>query len=110
ARRMDRIAAGIESEFPNLLQIGARELAEKLAGTPDKRPALYDVRTVAEFEVSHLPGAKRVSPNVRIRHLIPQLDPSRTSVFYCTVGYRSSSVVHFLREAGFTNAAVLRGS
>jgi rhodanese-related sulfurtransferase len=106
--RWELIKWQIARTFPEVPTITTEELAAMLAH--GQRPLLLDVRTRAEFEVSHLPGA---------RHVEPKSDPNRVEVparkdasivTYCAVGYRSAEFARALRAAGFTNVRNLEGS
>ena len=98
------VKARIRKEFPAVPQISTGDLAAKL-GT--EKPLLLDVRTQAEFDVSHIAGARRVEPGAT-----PDLGVARDTpiVTYCSVGYRSSAVAQRLREAGYTRVQNLEGS
>ena len=50
------------SKFRDERWITTRQLADWLADRHRPAPVLLDVRTPAEWEVSHLPGARRVDP------------------------------------------------
>src|SRR4051794_22095731 len=54
------INAKIRAEFPEVRRLTTAELVAALAR--GKKPVLLDVRTKAEFDVSHLEGAIRVEP------------------------------------------------
>ncbi len=95
------IKARIAKEFPNVKSISTADLA-----TAKAKPVLLDVRTAAEFAVSHLPGAQRVDPDAKTIAL-PRDTPIVT---YCSVGYRSAKLAQRLQEAGFTNVRNLDGS
>ena len=62
---------------------------------------LFDVREAAEFEVSRLAGAIRVSPRSRAAEVIAAVPCDRlagaTAVFYCAVGVRSARLVNRLQ-------------
>jgi rhodanese-related sulfurtransferase len=60
-------------------------------------PLILDVRTAAEFEVSHLPGAIRVEPEGPLPELPPHEGPV---VVYCSVGWRSATWGERLRQSG----------
>lgn len=47
----------IHREFPDVARMQTSELAELLNNPKEQRPLLLDVRTKAEFDVSHLAGA-----------------------------------------------------
>ena len=95
------IKARIAKEFPNVKTIGTAELAKV-----EPKPVLLDVRTAAEFDVSHLAGARRVDPDAASVSL-PKNTPIVT---YCSVGYRSAKLAQRLQEAGFTDVRNLEGS
>ena len=97
------IKARIAKEFPNVKSIGTAELAKV-----QPKPVLLDVRTAAEFDVSHLAGARRMDPEAAAASVtLPKNTPIVT---YCSVGYRSAKFAQRLQEAGFTNVRNLEGS
>ncbi|XP_072909179.1 uncharacterized protein [Hemitrygon akajei] len=62
-----------------------------------------DVRSPAEYEVSHLEGAIRVDPQTTdMEKVVKELglagSPERTVVCYCTVGYHASQMAQKLSE------------
>ena len=96
------------SEFPDVPRITTAELAEWLNDSSRPAPLLLDVRTQAEFEISHLARAKHVEPNAPPSAIREAKE--RPIVTYCSVGYRSGAFAKKLRDAGFTNVANLEGS
>ena len=97
------IKARIAKEFPNVKSIGTAELAKV-----EPKPVLLDVRTAAEFDVSHLAGARRADPEATAASVaLPKNTPIVT---YCSVGYRSAKFAQRLQDAGFTNVRNLEGS
>jgi len=56
------LRASLRTQFPGVEWITTRELADLLEDRHRARPLLLDVRTVEEWSVSHLPGARRVDP------------------------------------------------
>ncbi len=58
--------------------------------------ALFDVRTAAEFEAGHLPGAIRIEPGTPASEILrlhrDKLEEGPV-VFYCAVGVRSSRLM-----------------
>lgn len=106
---LEEVMADVRAEFPEIQRIDPAELAPMLApgSTP---PQLFDVRSPEEFEVSHLPGASRMPPNASLRMAGALLDRTRPAVLYCSIGYRSASLVDSLRRAGWTNVWQLEGS
>jgi len=81
-----------------------------LADTNRPPPVLLDVRTEAEYAVSHLPGARRVDSRASASQVVGPLERGRAVVTYCSVGYRSSQMAARLQKAGRTNVFNLDGS
>jgi rhodanese-related sulfurtransferase len=96
--------------FPTVEWITTEQLADWLADKKRQPPVLLDVRTEEEWNVSFLPGARRVDPNASIEQVIPGLPKETPIVTYCAVGYRSGELATKLRAAGFTNVWNLEGS
>lgn len=100
----------IRAKYPNVRRITTGELADWLADSKKLAPVLLDVRTEAEWAVSHLPGARRVDPNATADVAGAGIPKDAPIVTYCAVGYRSSETANRLRLAGFTNVQNLEGS
>ena len=100
----------VRQDFPDVEHVSADELSRLMEMTPDNAPILLDVREEAEYAVSHLPNAVRVQPGTDRSAFLDTLDHDAPIVAYCSVGYRSSELVHKLRERGFTNIRNLEGS
>lgn len=100
----------VRSKFPLVRQLQPAELAALLKEEQLRKPILLDVRTQAEFDVSHLPGARRVEPDARPANVKASLDPNRPVVLYCSVGFRSSALAEKLMKAGMTDVFNLEGS
>lgn len=98
----------IRREFPKVPRISTAELATWLQDAQRAQPLLLDVRTRAEYEVSHLPGAVHVSPDAPAETIHEAHD--RPIVTYCSVGYRSGAFAQRLIAAGYTRVANLEGS
>ncbi|MCW8133993.1 MAG: rhodanese-like domain-containing protein [Planctomycetota bacterium] len=103
------IKQAIREKFPEVPQTSTQELAGALSGGATPAPLLFDARTEAEFDVSHLPGARRVTAD-DLEALAGELDKAQPIVCYCSVGYRSSALAEKLRAAGFTRVSNLEGS
>lgn len=100
----------IDQKFPHVAKITTRELAALLADRRAEQPFLLDVRTQAEFEVSHLQGAHHVEPESDLTDVMLPARKSAPIVTYCAVGYRSAGFAEKLQTAGFTNVRNLDGS
>ena len=91
----------IDAQHSGLRWMSSRELAARMARRSSEKPILLDVRTEAEFAVSHLEGARRIDPdNPDLSSL--DLSPKSTVVVYCSVGYRSAAIVERLKRSGVT--------
>lgn len=72
-------------------------------------PLLLDVRTPAEFWVSHLVGARFVNADSIATVTLPNLDRNRNVVVYCSVGARSEKLGERLLAVGFRHVRNLDG-
>ena len=102
------VNARIRSEFPEVQRITTGELAGWLQDPQRPQPVLLDVRTKAEFAVSHLARAEHVEPEASPS--VIRLPKDERIVTYCSVGYRSGRFAKKLSDAGFTNVVNLEGS
>lgn len=102
------VNAKIHHEFPDVPRMQTAELAELLNKANDQKPLLLDVRTKAEFDVSHFAGATRIEPGADVTKL--DLPKDKPIVTYCSVGYRSAALAKKLRDAGYTHVTNLEGS
>ncbi len=102
------VNAKIRSEFPDVPRMDTSELAAALNDLKQPKPLLLDVRTQAEFDISHLAGATRVEPGADVTTLA--LSKDKPIVTYCSVGYRSAALAKKLRDGGYTNVTNLEGS
>jgi len=100
----------LRHKFPKVEWISTDELADWLADKRRPAPVLLDVRTVEEWNVSHLPGARRVEPTADAESAAAGLAKETPIVTYCAVGYRSGEIADRLRAAGFKNVRNLEGS
>lgn len=107
---LEKMKALVHERFPGVKHLTPSELAAWLADTNRVAPVLLDVRTRAEFDVSHLKGARWVDPEIKAAALLPTLPRDRPVVLYCSVGYRSADCATRLLRAGFTNVINLEGS
>ena len=102
------VNAKIRRDFPNVQRISTTELAAWLADSTRPAPLLLDVRTRAEFDLSHLARARQVEPESPASVISEPKD--QPIVTYCSVGYRSGAFAEKLRAAGFTRVVNLEGS
>ncbi len=102
------INATIRSQFPDVPRITTAELAQWLNDPSRPAPLLLDVRTPAEFEVSHLAHAERIDPEASAAAV--HAEKNRPIVTYCSVGYRSSKIARALIKVGYKDVRNLGGS
>jgi len=104
------IEANIAREFPDVRQLDTAELAAWGDDPTRDQPLIVDVRTMEEYEVSHLPGARHAETADEVMKLWNAEARKRPVVVYCSVGWRSSVVADALRDAGPPEVWNLRGS
>jgi rhodanese-related sulfurtransferase len=100
----------LRNRFSRVTWITTAQLADWLANKNRPPPVLFDVRTEDEWNVSHLPNARRVDPNASIETATTGIPKETSIVTYCAVGYRSGALATKLRAAGFTSVWNLEGS
>ncbi|MCO4793890.1 MAG: rhodanese-like domain-containing protein [Bacteriovoracaceae bacterium] len=89
----------------------SKEQAHKLV--KEQKALLLDVRTLIEFKLKHIPGAKRISigdveeSKTKIEKMAG--GKSKPIVVYCMSGGRSSKAKSILEKSGFTNVHNLGG-
>ncbi|WP_174581622.1 rhodanese-like domain-containing protein [Candidatus Methylacidithermus pantelleriae] len=98
----------IQERFPHAKSLSSMELARWLEDSSRNPPVLVDLRSVEEYEVSHLRGAIRVSPRPQAWRLwrLPK-DPGPI-VAYDSVGWRSAAFVEELTRWGVEQAWYLK--
>lgn len=101
----------VHDSFPEVPQLEGEALAAWLEDPERQPPILLDVRAPAEFEVSHLGGARRAEPGGGdIDRVLDGVAKDQPIVAYCSVGYRSSELARKLMERGFSEVYNLDGS
>ncbi len=100
----------LRHRFPKVEWITTQQLSDWLADKHREKPVLLDVRTEAEWNVSHLRDARRVDPSAPTENASEGISKDAPIVTYCAVGYRSGDLATRLREAGFTHVQNLEGS
>jgi rhodanese-related sulfurtransferase len=84
--------AEVARRWPQIGHVTPAQLATRIA---EGRVVLFDVRTPAEYAVSHLPGAIRVDADMRTSAFLERHGDGvkgKAVVFYCSVGRRSSGL------------------
>jgi len=98
----------IAHDFPQVKRITPAQLAAWLQDPKRPPPVLLDVRTAAEYEVSHLQKAERVPPGSPAS--VIQIPKDQPIVTYCSIGYRSGAFAETLEGAGYTHVLNMEGS
>jgi rhodanese-related sulfurtransferase len=86
--------------------VSAAQLKAELA-KPDA-PIVLDVRTLGEYEGSHLAGAVHI-PVDDLRLKIERLPKHRRILVYCRAGFRAHLAVRILKQRGFADVANVTG-
>jgi rhodanese-related sulfurtransferase len=107
---LGKMIVKVRQKFPGVKQLSTTNLAAWLADASRPQPQLLDVRTPKEYAVSHLVGARQISPNAKAEAVLDTLDQQRPVVVYCSVGYRSCQFVERLQAAGLVQVMNLEGS
>lgn len=100
----------VRQAFPEVPQMSTQQLTAMRADDTAPGIVLLDARSSTEFKVSHLPGAVLASNTRMALEALEAIDPVRTVVVYCSVGYRSSQLAEKLRARGIENVFNLEGS
>ncbi len=86
---------------PEVKRVNVEE-GDKLRTRPNT--VVLDVRSKAEFEKGHLPGAVNIDINsTRFAEDIGGLDKSKTYLVNCALGMRSARACKRMSTLGFTN-------
>ena len=87
-------------------RISAQELARRLASA--EAPAVLDVRSNAEWQSGHIPGALHIEAgDLPLKeHPIPE---ERLTIVHCAHANRSTVSISVLKQRGYKNIALLRG-
>lgn len=89
----------IREKFPKVPVLTVPELRTWQADATRAKPLLIDVRSAAEFAVSHLPGAVWAKDEAQVIALAAQASAQPAQVvLYCSVGYRSARIAEKILE------------
>ncbi len=109
------VEAAIAAQF-SVDETSTKDLAAALASADSASYLLFDVREPAEYERSHVRGARRLAPDTKgdaFEKRFGDKASGKHLVFYCSVGYRSSVMAVRVRDsamkAGALSVANLRG-
>jgi len=108
ARSASTWKALISTRYPDVRWVEPETLIKWMTGSMPNELVLLDVRTPEEQNLSHLRGAHRLDardPDIEAL----SIPAGATVVVYCSIGYRSASIVEDLQRAGITNVYNLEG-
>ena len=97
-------------KFPDVQWIDRADLARWREDPGRTQPLLIDARTKPEYQVSHLRDALLIDPSRPSLRPLKTLAKNDPIVVYCSVGYRSARLAHWLGGQGYTNVRNLAGS
>lgn len=104
------IKQSIHEGHPGMPQTTTAQLRLWLADASRAPPLLLDSRAPAEYEVSHLQGA-RLAPSLSAAlRVLEGRAKDAPVVVYCSVGVRSAALVQQLMREGWLNVSNLDGS
>ena len=94
--------------FTPVKSIDANQARKLISDNDPKQLTILDVRQPAEYEQSHLPGA-RLIPLPELNERLKELDPKIPTVVYCAVGGRSRVAAQMLNGNNFEKIYNLTG-
>src|SRR5262245_56122815 len=97
--RWGRVKEEVRQRFPNIQRISGDELSEWLTKPASTHPLLLDARSEAEYNTSHLPGARRAVDTPSQLGIEGKLD--RKLVVYCRVGFESPAIAQSYINRGY---------
>lgn len=101
---IDQVTGRVMKNFPHVSAIDPHLLQKKqtLKNLP---PIIFDVRSKEEYDVSHLPAAMQLAPEISIEQFdrkyggLLRLNPQRKIMFYCYIGYASFAMADKVTKA-----------
>ncbi len=91
---------------PTLTPSSFKRVLERSRG--DDSPFIMDVRTLNEFEASHLKGAVHI-PLDELRFRLEEVPRGRPIILYCRSGYRAHLALRILKENGVADVRNVTG-
>ncbi len=71
---------------------------------------IFDAREKAEFDISHIPGAKFLGYKKFNPKQLKDVEKDKKIILYCSIGYRSEKIGEKLRKLGYSKIYNLYGS
>jgi rhodanese-related sulfurtransferase len=107
---LEVLQRAISHRFPDVNWIVTRDLARWREDAGRPQPVVLDARSQAEYEVSHLQGARRMDPYRPSLAGLTRFPKDTPIVVYSTAGYRGALVARWLGQAGYPNVRNLGSS
>jgi rhodanese-related sulfurtransferase len=106
------VSLKIEAALKKMLKgsvpiVSTNMLADSMSSESDW--VILDSRELAEFEISHLPGAKWVGYSDFSILRLSGVSKNAKVVVYCSIGVRSENIAEKLLTSGFSNVKNLYG-
>ena len=101
---------GTSYKFPEVKWIVTKDLARWLDDSSRGQPLILDARSEAEFDISHLKGARRIDPYRPGLTALTEAPRDTPIVVYSSAGYRGARVASWLKEQGFREVQNLGSS
>lgn len=97
----EMLQRGTTYKFPEVRWIVTKDLARWLDDHARSGPVVLDARSEAEFDVSHLRGARRIDPYRPSLTALAGFPKDTPVVVYSSAGYRGARVASWLGEQGY---------
>ncbi len=107
--RWERTKEELRKRFPEVRRIDADDLKKWLAKPKDAQPVLIDVRPQAEYEFSHVPGAKHMALSETPASFGISETTNESLVIYDAAGKDAFSVAANLVRRGYARVQALEG-
>ena len=104
------VKESINKDFPDVPDISTKKLSELLSNPDTLVPVLIDAREAKEYAMSHLKDAQLVDSVEKALEILKHIRKDYLIIIYCSVGYRSASLVAYLNKNGYKNVYNLEGS
>jgi rhodanese-related sulfurtransferase len=101
---------GTSYRFRDVKWIVTKDLARWREDRSRTQPVLLDARSEAEYEVSHLQGARWMDPYRPSLVGLARFPKDTPIVVYSSAGYRGALVTDWLGQAGYSNVQNLGSS
>lgn len=99
-----------DKRLTNLLSFSVPLMGVQELAANKEEIYILDAREEAEYEVSHIPGARYIGYDKFKKKAVSDIPKDAKIVVYCSVGYRSEKIGEKLKKQGFEDVSNLYGS